>query len=210
MARSYDLTMRGMERACLARWRSELVGTVGGRVLEIGSGTGANFPYYSGAVSELVLTEPDRFMRERLRVAVGAGPRYPVEIDACAAEAIPYPDASFDFVVCTLVLCSVRSPAEVLREVHRLLRPGGRLVFLEHVAAHGQPRLHRWQRRVQPVWKRVCGNCHLTRDTGRSILEAGFEFGRLDRGRMAGAPAIVAPMIKGVAVRPGGTGNPCG
>ena len=90
-------------------------------------------------------------------------------------DPIAFPDESFDVIVSTLVLCSVPDEVAALDEIHRVLRPGGRLVYLEHVAAIENPKRHRWQRRIEPLWKRTAGNCHLTRTTDQAIPAAGFE-----------------------------------
>ena len=189
--------MRGLERSCLSQWRPELIGDLEGDVLEIGSGTGANLAYYPESVSRLVLSEPDRQMRKQLLKKVDRLGRGSFSVADYAAESMPFESGSFDAVVATLVLCSVHSQRAALSEIRRVLKPGGLLVFLEHVTAREQPGLARWQRRIQPVWVRVCGNCHLTRDTEKAILDSGFEFVQIERGRMPGAPAIVSPMIKG-------------
>ncbi len=202
MARYYDATMRGMEGACLARWRKGMLRNLRGEVLEIGAGTGVNLPYYGAGVSRLVLTEPDPYMRRQLQVKAERWSRLNLSVMDFRAEKIDQPDASFDVIVCTLVLCTVQSQASSLAEAYRLLRPGGQLVFLEHVAALDSPGLHRWQRVFQPFWVRVCGNCHLTRDTEQAILDAGFDFLQIERVRSRGGPRIVSPTIKGIATKP--------
>lgn len=202
MARYYDATMRSMEAACLARWRRDLLRPLQGSVLEIGSGTGVNLSWFGPGVTRLVLTEPDAHMRGQLEVkAQGWGGEF-CSVEPSGGESIPHPGGSFDVVVSTLVLCSVRSQGATLAEVHRLLKPGGRFVFLEHVLASDPPGLVRWQRFFNPLWNRICGNCHLTRDTEQAILDAGFEFSQIDRTRSRGGPAIVSPTIKGIATRP--------
>lgn len=176
MAKVYDRVMAGIEDGGARSWRAELLTGLDGDVLEIGAGTGANVDHYPAAVDRLVLSEPDRHMRVQLeeRVAevraAGTGPESVEVVDAGASD-LPYPDASFDAVVSTLVLCTVPDQPAALAEIERVLRPGGRLVFLEHVAATHKPRRLRWQRRVEPVWKRVAGGCHLTRTTGLAIDE---------------------------------------
>ena len=131
MASVYDRVMAQSEDACLRAWRTELFAGLSGRVLEVGAGTGASIPCYPATVSELVLAEPDPHMRRRLEAR--ADPRCTVIADP--VEALELADASVDAVVSSLVLCSVESPAAALRELSRVLRPGGRLVFIEHVAA---------------------------------------------------------------------------
>lgn len=199
LAKFYDASMRSMECACLAEWRRKLLCRAEGEVLEIGAGTGANLAYYPTSVSKLVLTEPDRYMRAQLVENAADSYRGECRIESYGAERIELPDRSFDTVVSTLVLCSVSSPSVALMEMRRLLRPGGSLLFIEHVVAKDRPRLHRWQRFFNPAWRRICGNCHLTRDTEQAIMNAGFEGASIERTRFARGPDIVSPVIIGVA-----------
>jgi ubiquinone/menaquinone biosynthesis C-methylase UbiE len=198
MARIYDRFMRETEAACLGDWRRELLGPLSGDVLEIGSGTGVNLPHYGREVRRLVLTEPERHMRRRLRARVDAS-RPDAEVLENAADALPFDAASFDAVVCTLVLCSVPRPDAVLAEARRLLKPGGRFVFIEHVAADDHSERLRWQRRIEPVWVRVADGCHLTRHTERLIEEAGFHIELIQRTSMRKSLPFVRPSIRGVA-----------
>lgn len=201
LAALYDRMMANTEAACLAEWRAGLLESVEGNVLEVGAGTGINLPYYPRAVRRLTLTEPDPHMRRRLaRKVRDFGPARSEVIDA-SLDALPFPAAHFDAVVSTLVLCSVPSPDRALGEIHRVLRPGGRFLFLEHVAAHNRPGRLRWQRRLEPLWKRVAGGCHLTRRTADAIARAGFEIPDITRESMRKAMPIVRPTIRGVAVR---------
>jgi ubiquinone/menaquinone biosynthesis C-methylase UbiE len=197
----YDPFMRSAERACLAQWRAALLEEASGDVLEVGAGTGANVPFYPPAVTQLRLTEPDRDMLARLRRRMGLGPVRRVDAQPAAADALPFDDASFDAVVSTLVLCSVPDLAAALAEIYRVLRPGGRLLFLEHVAADERPARLAWQRRLEPLWMHVSGNCHLTRRTGESIRAAGFVVERETRESMRKALPIMRPTIRGVARR---------
>jgi len=112
------------------------------------------------------------------------------------------PDESFDAVVSTLVLCSVRDVHGALREIFRVLRPGGRLLFVEHVAAHPDSRRFAWQRRLEPLWKRVAGNCHLTRDTEGALRRAGFQLEGIERESMRKAMPFIRRCIRGVARKP--------
>lgn len=199
MAKYYDTTMRGMEKACLADWRADLLKQSEGQVLEIGSGTGVNLAYFPETISHLVLTEPDPHMRDQLSQNAHEHYRGTFRIEPFGAERIDLPDASFDTIVSTLVLCSVDSLSTTLAEIRRLLRPGGAFLFIEHVVANGDSKLMRWQRFWNRLWVFMCGNCHLTRDTEQAILEAGLEFETIDRTRSSGGPAIVSPSIRGVA-----------
>jgi ubiquinone/menaquinone biosynthesis C-methylase UbiE len=205
MAAIYDRFMRQTEEACFVQWRAELLESLSGRVLEVGAGTGANLRHYPPTVTSLVLCEPDAHMRKKLaaRVAheIKSPERSPQIVDA-DAERLPFEDRSFDAVVCTLVLCSVADPARALGELRRVLVPGGRLVFIEHVAAHDNPSRLQWQRRIEPAWKHVAGNCHLTRETERAIRDAGFEVESLRRESVRKALPWVRPSIRGTAVNP--------
>jgi ubiquinone/menaquinone biosynthesis C-methylase UbiE len=194
----YDRAMQGMEDAGLGTWRRDLLAPLEGTVLEIGAGTGSNLPFFPPAVTSLVLAEPDRHMRARLLAATGVSDR-PVEVISAPAERLPFPDGSFDAVVSALVLCSVGDQALVLEEIRRVLRPDGRFVFIEHVAAKGSPRQLRQQRWIEPVWKRLAGNCHLTRSTEEAIERAGFAFETLERQGLPKAPPMVRPSIRGTA-----------
>jgi ubiquinone/menaquinone biosynthesis C-methylase UbiE len=201
MAAVYDRLMRRVEVAGMGGWRSELLAPIEGSVLEIGAGTGRNLTHYPPGLGRLVLTEPDRFMRAKLEKAVERSRRrYPVDVLDTAAERLPFSDNEFDAVVSTLVLCSVPDPRAVLAEVHRVLRPGGRFVFIEHVAAD-RPRLLGWQRRLEPIWKLLAGGCHLTRDTDRMITDAGFAMSSCESGVMRKALPIVKPTVRGTSLR---------
>jgi ubiquinone/menaquinone biosynthesis C-methylase UbiE len=198
----YDLAGRRAERGPLGARRRELLHEASGRVLEIGAGTGANLPHYP-AIDELVLAEPDAAMRRRI------GPRtegiaFPVEVIDAAAEQLPLPDASVDTVVTTLVLCSVADPARALAEARRVLRPGGRLLFLEHVRAPG--RWGRWQDRVTPVWRPLCAGCHPNRDSVGAIRRAGFAVTALRRVDDVPTLPPARPIVAGVAQAPAGEG----
>lgn len=205
MAAIYDRFMRQTEAACFVHWRAELLRSLSGRVLEVGAGTGANLRHYPAAVTSLVLCEPDPHMRgklaQRLAHEIKSTHDSPV-INEAGAERLPFEDRSFDAVVCTLVLCSVSDPARALSELRRVLVPGGRLVFIEHVAAHDNPSRLQWQRRIEPAWKHVAGNCHLTRDTERAIRDAGFELETVQRESVRKALPWVRPSIRGTAVNP--------
>ena len=196
MAAVYDGMMRGSEEACLAGWRKELLADLSGAVLEIGAGTGSTLGLYPKAVTRLVMCEPDPHMRKKLKTKVPAG----VEVAAYSIEELPFQNA-FDAVVCSLVLCSVRDQKAALAQIRKVLKPGGRLVFLEHVAAEGKPNRLKWQRRIEPVWKHLMGNCHLTRRTEAEIQAAGFAIEKIQRESMRKALPVCRPSIRGVARR---------
>jgi ubiquinone/menaquinone biosynthesis C-methylase UbiE len=196
-ARNYDRFMKKTEEASLAEWRRELIGGLGGKVLEIGAGTGASLAFYGPKVTRLVLVEPDRHMRARL--ALRAEGR---EVIDAPAERLPFDDATFDAVVCMLVLCSVPDPARVLAEVRRVLAPGGAFVYIEHVADEERPKRLVWQRRVEPAWKWLAAGCHLTRRTSEDIRAAGFTIEHEARASARKAMPLARRMIRGVARAP--------
>lgn len=200
MAAAYDRFTAATEAAGMADWRGELLAGLSGDVLEIGAGTGHNLRWYPASVRRLVLTEPDPHMRARLEARSGeaSGPAL-VEVRPDGAEDLEFDDDSFDAVVSTLVLCSVPDPAVTLAEVGRVLRPGGQLVYLEHVAATDRPGTLRWQRRLEPLWRRMAGNCHLARSTGQAIVAAGFEVVDERRAPMPKAPPILRATVRGTA-----------
>jgi ubiquinone/menaquinone biosynthesis C-methylase UbiE len=196
MAAVYDRFMRVSEEACLGRWRADLLRDLSGEVLEVGAGTGSTLGLYPKAVTRLVMAEPDPHMRAKLEAKTRlAG----VEVSDASLDKLSFENQSFDTVVCSLVLCSVRDQKAALAEIARVLRPGGKLVFLEHVAADGKPDRLKWQGRIEPVWKHLMGNCHLTRRTEAAIAAAGLQIERIERESIRKALPIVRPSIRGVA-----------
>ena len=189
----YDKQLAAVEEAGLREKRRALLSEVSGRTLEIGAGTGLNVELYPDGV-DLVLTEPEAPMAKRLRERAGSQ----AEVVAAGAEQLPFDDASFDTVVSTLVLCTVPDQASALREIRRVLKPGGRLLFLEHVRSE-EGGLAKWQDRLTPVWKFVGRGCHPNRDTAAALRSAGYTLERLDQDRLPKAPPIVRPLIAGVA-----------
>jgi SAM-dependent methyltransferase len=203
MAAWYDRSFAKTEAAGLRDWRAALLADVAGEVLEIGPGTGLNLEHYPATVTRLVLAEPDRFMRAKLAAKVEARPApFPIEIADAGVDPIPFAAGSFDVVVSTLVLCSVPDHEAALAEIHRVLRPGGCFVFLEHIAAVENPKRHRWQQRIEPLWKRWAGNCHLTRTTDQAIPAAGFELVEARRESIRKMPPWVRVSTRGHAVKP--------
>lgn len=172
LAASYDFLVGPFERRVLAPLRARLLEDVAGQVVDLGAGTGANFPYLSSSVVALTAVEPDSGMLRRAKVrAKGLG--LPITFVQAPLEALPMPDASFDVAVTALVLCTVADPAAGLAEIRRVLKPGGELRFLEHVRADGST--GQWQDRLRPVWARLAGGCQLNRDTRAILMAAGFE-----------------------------------
>jgi len=192
----YDRLLASFEDKWLRRKRCELLQWCRGRVLEIGGGTGANLLCYPSS-TRVVLTEPDEAMlaksRPKLRQA-----KLPAELLLCRAEDLPFQSQTFDTVVATLVLCSVTDPSRSLREIARILRQGGRFLFLEHTRADGDTA--KWQDRLTPVWSRLALGCHLNRSTVSTIQQAGFHLARLERHLPPGLPRLAQPAFVGVAV----------
>jgi ubiquinone/menaquinone biosynthesis C-methylase UbiE len=201
-AAAYDPMTRSLERAILGERRARLFAGLDGQVLEVGAGTGANLPYLRRA-SRVVAAEPDAAMRRRLAARV-AQAAVPVELSSDPAENLRYPDASFDAVVFTLVLCSVTSPDRALAEARRVLRPSGRLIVLEHVRGIG--RLARWQDRVTPLWSLLNAGCHPGRDTAAAIERAGFTFERAEYSNPYPRLVPAQPILEAVARPPGRAG----
>jgi ubiquinone/menaquinone biosynthesis C-methylase UbiE len=199
----YDWAMRDVEEACLADWRRALLSDVAGRILEIGAGTGATVGLYPAEVEHLTFAEPDAGMRSRLETKLAQqAPAFPTSIDSSSAEALGFEDESFDTVVVMLCLCTVGDVGRSLAELHRVLKPGGELVFMEHVAAEEGTSRRRWQSRVDPLWTRFAGGCHLNRETESAILSAGFQVLEIQRESMRAAIPLVRPTIRGRARRP--------
>jgi SAM-dependent methyltransferase len=197
----YDPFLLAAERAGMRRRRRELLRHARGRVVEIGAGTGLNAPLYPDHVGELILTEPTLAMSRRLRARVRRG-GVAAEVLCAPAERLPLADGSVDTVVSTLVLCTVEEPARVLAEIRRVLRPGGRFLFLEHVRADS-PRLARWQDRLEGPWRRFAAGCRCNRPLLEQIRAAGFAPEHLSRGPWRAMPPIVRPLVIGRAQAPG-------
>lgn len=198
----YDTCMSPVEKAFLNQWRRDLLSPVGGNVLEIGAGTGANLRYYPDKVMRLVLSEPDAGMRKQLTEKIAGGNFDRAIVSSDSAERIDAGDDSFDFVTSSLVFCSVSHLETALLEVKRVLKKGGRFIFLEHVVAKRGSERRKWQNRVTPLWRAMAGNCHLNRDTEKAILAAGFTISEITRENMHTILPVVKPTIRGVAVKP--------
>ncbi len=191
-AAMYDTLTRSTERRVMGKLRAQILGPIEGKVLEIGAGTGANLPHYTHA-AEVVATEPDPFMLKRAQKRLEGVDHPKIELRQASAEELPFPDDTFDHAVSTLVLCTVPNPEQALAEIRRVLKPGGRFHFVEHVRAEGA--IGRVQDVIRPVWKFFAGGCVLNRRTERLISDAGFAIESLEMRRMP--PGI--PMIVGVA-----------
>jgi len=196
-ARFYDRAMADTEAAGLSERRHELLAEARGRTVELGAGTGVNLAHYPEAVAELILTEPFPPMAKQLRER--AGPAATV-IEA-SADALPIPDSSVDTAVATLMLCTVDDIDATLGEVARILKPGGRLLFVEHVRS-SDPGVARWQDRLEGPWRFIGHGCHPNRDTVAAIAASPLEVERVEHGRIPKAPAIVRPLVVGSARKP--------
>jgi ubiquinone/menaquinone biosynthesis C-methylase UbiE len=193
----YDTMGAGVEAAGLRAHRQALLSRATGRVLEIGAGTGANLPFYGDVVEPLTVTEPDAPMAQRLERRIRDLPR-PVELVRAPAEELPFADGEFDVAVSTLVLCTVDDQARALGELRRVLKPGGRLLFIEHVRSD-EPGLAGWQDRLNRL-NRVMGHgCNCNRSTLDAIGAAGFTINELERDRLRKVPPIVRPLVIGMA-----------
>jgi ubiquinone/menaquinone biosynthesis C-methylase UbiE len=204
-ARFYDRMIAGTERAGLGEMRRRLLSTASGRVLELGAGTGHNLAYYTDAVTELILAEPDPHMAKLLRERLereGTAARQASVIEA-PAEELPFDDGSFDAVVATLVLCTVENPARAVAEARRVLVEGGRFLYIEHVRS-ARRGLARWQDWLERPWGFFAGGCHPNRATDQLLAGAGFWIDSLERDKLPKAPPLIRPLIRGVAIRPNG------
>lgn len=198
-ALTYDRQMAGTEKAGLARTRARLLSGATGDVLEVGAGTGLNLAYYGPAVDALTLTEPDPSMLHRLeRTAARAG--RPAMVLRAPAEQLPFDDATFDTVVSTLVLCGVSDQPRAAREIRRVLKPSGHLLFIEHVRA-GDEHLARRQDRLNWLNRALVG-CDCNRPTLQTLQQAGFTIVDLTNGELPKSPSFVRPLIVGTARRP--------
>lgn len=173
-----------MRQEALHPFRQRVVGAAEGRVLEIGIGSGLNLPLYGPAVRTVIGLEPSP---ELLHMARGraAGAPVPVELLEASAEALPLESASIDTAVTTWTLCTIRDASRALAELRRVLKPGGVLLFVEHGRAP-EPSVARWQDRLDPVWRRIAGGCHLNRKIDDLIAGSGFRFDALANARLPG------------------------
>jgi ubiquinone/menaquinone biosynthesis C-methylase UbiE len=174
LPRLIDLAMRNKE---VTRYRELTIPSASGRVLEIGSGSGLNLPFYGDQVKHLYALDPSTRLLQMARKKRPSA-SFPVEYLEASAETIPLDSRSVDTVVSTWTLCSVPDAARALREARRVLKPGGLLLFTEHGFAP-EPRVQAWQRRLDPLWSRLAGGCHLDRKIDRLIRDAGFDIAEM-------------------------------
>ncbi len=193
--RLLDLAMRNR---LLDHYRHQTVASARGLVLEVGVGSGLNLPLYGPAVTRVVGLDPSLDLL-RLASKRAADAIVPVSLLRASAENLPVADAVFDTIVMTWTLCSIPNPMAALTEMRRVLRPGGRLIFVEH-GLSPEIRTARWQRRLTPYWKRFSGGCHLDRKTDDLIRAAGFQVDAVETGYMKG-PKPWTFMYQGSATR---------
>lgn len=194
----YDSFSKGSEAAGMRDERRLLLAAAEGDAIEIGAGTGLNVEHYPEAVTRLVLAEPDAHMRRRLDARVN-GLGLVAEVIDAPAERLPFPDATFDTAVVTLVLCSVPDQQVALAEIARVLKPDGRLLFLEHVRSD-EPKLAKRQDRIRPLYNLV--GCNPNRDTLAAIEASALTVESVKHGEVPKAPKVERPMIVGSARRP--------
>ncbi|HWB68619.1 MAG TPA: class I SAM-dependent methyltransferase [Solirubrobacterales bacterium] len=193
----YDRALQATEEAGLRDMRSSVLADAGGRTVDLGAGTGANLGLFPAAVEELTLVEPDPHMLKSLRAKV-LEQGLEAEIVPAGAEDLPFADDSFDTAVFTLVLCTVPDPAKALAEAARVLKPGGKVLFIEHVRSE-KPALARWQDRFEGPWRFLGDGCHCNRDTIAAIEASPLQLQGVQVGAMPKAPPIVRPLVRGSA-----------
>jgi SAM-dependent methyltransferase len=194
----YDPFLWAGERSGLRALRAEQLSRARGRTVEIGRGTGLNLPHYPDDLDELVLVEPDAAMRARLERRLTHGCLRPVRVVDGSAEQLPFADGSIDTVVSTLVLCTVDAPEVALREIARVLRPGGQLLFIEHVRSES-PTLAFWQDLLAAPWRRFARGCRCNQATGELIATCGLVPGPVRQAAWRRMPPVVRPLIVGQA-----------
>jgi ubiquinone/menaquinone biosynthesis C-methylase UbiE len=196
----YGQMMRRIDRRGLAEARRNLLLGAHGRVLDLGTGTGANLELFPANVDELVLSEPSSNMARILTRKLAEGGKGEIEVVQAPAEALPFAADSFDCVTCTMVMCTMPDPQAGLREVARVLKPGGKLLFLEHVRS-GDPRVAQTQDWLERPWRFLAAGCHCNRDSLRTIEASPLVVESVKRDLMPLAPRFMKPLVIGSAVR---------
>lgn len=194
----YDRMTKGSEEAGLREMRRRALASATGRTVDVGAGSGANLDLFPEAVTELILAEPDPHMLRRLRPNAAG---HNVQVLAAGAEKLPFEDSSIDTVAFTLVLCTVPDPAAALAESARVLKPGGRLLFLEHVRSQ-EPGPARWQDRLETPWRLFADGCHCNRDTLAAIEASPLSVESAEPDELPKAPPIIRPLVRGSAILP--------
>jgi SAM-dependent methyltransferase len=191
-ARFYDRALKATEENGLGAMRGELLAEARGRMIEIGAGTGVNLELYGDGVEHMGA-------QLRKRLADRHGDPLPAQLVAAPAEALPFADDTFDTAVATLVLCTIPDPVAAIDELARVLRPGGQLLFIEHVRAEDASSA-RWQDRLEKPWRFLADGCHCNRDTEANLRASSFKVEEIDHTKMPKAAPIVRPLIRGTAV----------
>ena len=185
----------------IMRQRALVVPQAQGKVLELGIGGGLNLAFYDPRKVESVTgVDPSPELRAKA-MAAPHDPSLAVRVEAGAAEALPFADQSFDSVVCTFTLCSVSDPARALAEAKRVLKPGGQFLFCEH-GLSPEPQVAKWQRRLDPIWSRLAGGCHLNRPVSQTLVAAGFHPSPVEKAYLPKVPKI-AGWVEWGAAQPG-------
>jgi len=187
-----------MSSKVIARQRQPALKDAHGDVLELGFGTGLNLPYFPAGVKRLTVVDPEDLMPKRVAQRIAAA-RFPVQRAKLSAEHLPFDDNKFDCAVSTFTLCTIPDATAALREVRRVLKPGGSLLFVEHGLSE-EPSVAKWQRRLDPIQKVIGHGCHLTRRIDQLISDAGLEIAQLDRYVIAGMPRTHSTMYRGAAL----------
>ncbi len=188
----------GCSQPLLMKLRAAYVPQASGKVLEIGIGTGLNLQYYDAERVELTGLDPAAELTGHAQRRAQEL-ELPISMLGVSGESIPAEDMTFDALVCTWTLCSIPNVERALAEMHRVVKPGGKLYFIEHGKAP-DANIARWQRRIEPLWKRIAGGCHLTRSADELISHAGFHITETDSGYLPG-PKFATYMTHGIAVR---------
>jgi ubiquinone/menaquinone biosynthesis C-methylase UbiE len=200
-----NIVPRIVDLACgrkdIAEHRREVASGLSGEVVEIGFGSGLNVPHYPAAVSKVLAVDPSEVGRRLAAKRLAAAP-VPVEFAGLDGQELPFESGSLDAALSTFTLCTIPDVGRALAEVRRVLRPGGKFYFLEH-GLSPDPKTARWQERLTPLQRRLCGGCHFNRPVDELVTSAGFEISDLRNFRLAKVPKIVGYMYQGSAVAPG-------
>lgn len=175
-----------MKQPDMLRLRNRIVPQASGRVLEIGIGSGLNLPLYAADATSIQGVEPSAALRDMARKAADETD-IPLDLVDCGAEDMPFDTASFDTVISTWTMCTIPQLDTALTEIRRVLKPGGQFLFVEHGRAP-DPGIERWQNRINPVWKRIGGGCHLNRRIARHVEDSGFTFDHIETDYMIRGP----------------------
>lgn len=194
---AYDRLLKGAEDAGMRDRRRDVLSQARGRTIEIGAGTGANLGLFPAGLTELVMVEPDPHMVKRLRPKLALA-NAEVELVEAGAERLPFADDSFDTAVFTLVLCTVPDPAAALAEAARILKPGGQMLFVEHVRAEDAGMARR-QDRLERPWKFFAGGCRCNRDTVAGIEASPLSVESVEHGELPKSPQLIKPLVWGRA-----------